>query len=338
MSTRGVYSIIPGESQGPGDGAPDKDVLGVCAPWVRFPPRRGDIAAVRMAAGKDRHFCPTGRKEFTMKYLPIFPELMEELEEFSDESVGKLMRAMSAYAFAGEEPDFAKGSPERLAWGFCRRKVDQWREKSEARATAGASGGSRPKQDEADESKPKQTEANESKPKQTEANGSKGKPQSQSQSQTEPESEDEDTHTDIPQQGNAGARARRSRSGWYDAENPDAPCDLSWQTSETARRSIAQRIIEKVCRGGFSMAPVITEAGALGQELFRSLEAAMMAGIPPGECQRIGERDKKAWLWEGHLKQLALDAGTAPESQAETWRRQISDCEDDLTAPLVAYG
>lgn len=270
-----------------------------------------------------------------MKYLPIFPELMEELSELDDASIGRMVRAMSAYAFDGVEPTFDKGTPERILWPVFRLKIDGWRDKSEKKAAAGAAGG------EANGSKPKQTEANESKPKQKEATGSKPKPQSQSQtqSQSEPQPEEDpedvDTHTEIYGER---PRARARRSTWYDPEHPERSFDNAWRFSEPARLAVAQRILETVLNEGLQVIPVPTDTGNLGEELLQSLEAAMRAGIPPDECQRIGERDRKSWLWEGHLKQLALDAGTAPPGRFEAWQNQVSECAEDLQEPAAAYG
>ncbi len=274
-----------------------------------------------------------------MKYLPIFPELAQELEELDDAQVGRMIRAMSAYAFEGRDPDFPRGSAERVLWPVFRLKIDGWRDKSEKRASAGSAGG------EANGSGAKQTEANGSKPKQTEANESKPKPQSQShtQSQTQPQIREIDTHD-----GTSGQEDARAREGvpasQYDPGDPLRPFDSAWRFSERARRRIAQRILDRVTPQ-ISSAVVVVDGEEerdriMGREIFDALTAAMAGDIPPDVCQQLGVAEGSIWRWEARLKQLALDAGSAPEDRTAVWRSQLEQLAEDLATPLAlsAYG
>lgn len=277
-----------------------------------------------------------------MKYLPIFPDLMEQLEEYPDESVGRLIRAMSAYAFAGTKPDFAPGSPERLAWPFCRWKVDEWQRKSEAQSgnrrkpdlSTGEPDLSTENQGKPDLStenqiKPIETNLNQPKPTETKRN-----PQSQSQSQ----SQEMDTHEDLQQHGDARARGAVP-AGQYDADHPERPFDSAWRFSELARRRIAQRILDAVAPR-ISKAVTVVEGDTdrdrvVGREIFEALQAAMAGDIPPDACQQLGLMSGTLWRWEARLKQFAISAGSAPEERFAVWQSQLDQLREDLDTPMI---
>lgn len=256
-----------------------------------------------------------------LDYLPVFPELMEALEEFDDAQVGRLLRAAAVYAFSGEEPDFAPGSPERFAWRFIRQRVDAAAAKREKKAAAGAQGG-RPKK--ADESTEKQTKADESLQEQSQT-------QAQVQGNPSPETPVEREHTHrVQPEGSAGARAGEGEAvpaGWYDPEHPDRPCDASWLGSDGARKAIAQRILDYVIRRKIVSPGAITaDSGrVIGREIMDALQAAMAAGKSPGECQRLAQDARALWVWEIRLKEAALEYGTAPPGLAETWREDVRE-------------
>ena len=282
-----------------------------------------------------------------LDYLPIFPELLEALEEFDDAHVGRLLRAAAVYAFSGVEPDFAPGSPERFAWRFIRQRVDAAAMKREKKAAAGGQGG-RPKK--AEESTEKQTKADESTEKQTEADESL---QSQSQEQAQEQEQEqepvnpvdpvENAHTQGEQpEGNAGARAGAGETvpaGWYDPEHPERPCDASWLGSDAARKAIAQRILDHVVRAkGVSLEICNADSGrTIGREIGPALCAAMAAGIPPGSCQQMAAAARTLWAWEIRLKAAALDAGTAPPGMEAAWREDVAEMRGDTEA-LALYG
>lgn len=279
-----------------------------------------------------------------LDYIQIYPETRQMVQRYAPADRCMLYEAMLDYGTTGALPAWPQDDLKWFVWEALRQKVDDAERAHKKKQAAGSAGGqSRGKQTEAEGSRDKQTEAEGSRPKQTEAEESKAKPESEAEAESESESdadpEDVDTHTEIPQQGDAGARARRLDR--YDPEHPDKPCDMAWRFSDRARAAIAQRIIEHVVPQLRSTAPVFTEAGPVGQEVFRALEAAMKAGIPPKQCQEIGEKDQSLWLWEGHLKQIALAWGTAGDAQ-DAWKAQVDECAEDLDAPcpqpLAAYG
>ena len=278
-----------------------------------------------------------------LDYLPVFPELMEALEEFDDAQVGRLLRAAAVYAFSGEEPDFAPGSPERFAWRFIRQRVDAAAAKREKKAAAGAQGG-RPKK--ADESTEKQTKADESTEKQDEAGESlqeQSQEQAQAQGDPSPVNPVERAHTQGTQQADsAGARARAGETvpaGWYDPEHPDRPCDASWLGSPQARKSIAQRILDHVIRRRVITPGAITaESGrAIGREIMEALQAAMAAGKAPAECQRMAQDARALWVWEIRLKEAALEYGTAPPGMAAAWREDVAELSAEAE-DVALYG
>lgn len=279
-----------------------------------------------------------------LDYLPIFPELLEALEEFDDAQVGRLLRAAAVYAFSGVEPDFAPGSPERFAWRFIRQRVDAAAMKREKKANAGAQGG-RPKK--AEESTEKQTKADESTEKQTEATESlqsQSQEQAQEQAQGTPSPvtpEREHTHREQPE-GNAGACVRAGETvpaGWYDPEHPERPCDASWLGSDAARKSIAQRILDYVTRHKvITLQAINAESGrVIGREIMPALQAAMAAGKSPAECQRLARDARDLWVWEIRLKEIALAYGTAPPGMAAAWREDVKELAGEAEE-IALYG
>lgn len=97
-----------------------------------------------------------------LDYLKVFPEFETMLRRYTDEERGRLFMAMMAYAYRGEEPDFAEDAHEWYIWDTIKLKIDQCAETLESKRASGKKGGSA-KQTEADASKAKQTEADASK-------------------------------------------------------------------------------------------------------------------------------------------------------------------------------
>lgn len=106
-----------------------------------------------------------------LDYLKVFPEFETMLKRYTDEERGRLFMAMMAYAYRGEEPDFAEDAHEWYIWDTIKLKIDQCAESLETKRANGKKGGS-VKQTEADESKTKQSEADASTSKQTQAEAS----------------------------------------------------------------------------------------------------------------------------------------------------------------------
>ena len=61
-----------------------------------------------------------------MKYLKIFTDYAEDIEELGDAECGRLFRAMLKYAASGAEPEF-RGN-ERFYWNAAKRNIDSARE------------------------------------------------------------------------------------------------------------------------------------------------------------------------------------------------------------------
>lgn len=105
-----------------------------------------------------------------LTYLKIFADMEETLSLYSDEERGRLLSAMMAYSFRGEEPEFT--GAERFVWPMLRNHIDSCEERSEKMKANGKRGGKSEANDsklEATESKAKQTKANESKDEQTDS-------------------------------------------------------------------------------------------------------------------------------------------------------------------------
>lgn len=76
-----------------------------------------------------------------MNYIRIFADMEEMLETYTDEQRGRLLSAMMAYAFRQEEPSFVKGDAELHVWSMIRKIIDDGRRMQDAKANAGAAGG-----------------------------------------------------------------------------------------------------------------------------------------------------------------------------------------------------
>lgn len=114
-----------------------------------------------------------------LEYIQIFADMEELFEPYDDAQIGRLMMAMMAYAYRGEQPEF--DGAEKYIWTVLRQHIDRCAASVEAKKSAGSKGGkkqaeeSTPKQNEAEPSKAKQTQANASRAKQSEAEPSKAK-------------------------------------------------------------------------------------------------------------------------------------------------------------------
>lgn len=108
------------------------------------------------------------------EYVPIFLDWEKVTEELNDQEKGRLIDAIVRYAAGGDWQERIKGN-ERYLFPAFRGQIDRNDSISKARAVAGATGGSKPKQNQAKVSKSKQTEANRSNAKQKEAKTTKEK-------------------------------------------------------------------------------------------------------------------------------------------------------------------
>ncbi len=130
-----------------------------------------------------------------LDYLKVFPEFETMLRRYTDEERGRLFMAMMAYAYRGEEPDFAEDAHEWYIWDTIKLKIDQCAETLESKRASGKKGGSA-KQTEADTSKANQSEAEESNVKHIEADASTPK-QTQAEASKAKQTEADTSKTDI---------------------------------------------------------------------------------------------------------------------------------------------
>lgn len=129
-----------------------------------------------------------------LTYLKIFADMEETLALYSDEERGRLLSAMMAYSFRGEEPEFT--GAERFVWPMLRNHIDSCEAQSEKQKANG-------KRNVKVES---QTEPNE-------ANESQIKPIEAKSSQTEPIQEQEQDHEQehVHDQEHKSTRGKRAR-------------------------------------------------------------------------------------------------------------------------------
>lgn len=69
-----------------------------------------------------------------MIYLQLFADKEALLEPFDDAERGRLLSAMMAYAFRGEQPELTGN--ERYIWPVFRQMIDQSRDESSTRINA----------------------------------------------------------------------------------------------------------------------------------------------------------------------------------------------------------
>lgn len=102
-----------------------------------------------------------------LEYIQLFADMETLFEPYDDAQRGRLIMAMMAYAYRGEEPNFT--GVEKFIWPVLRNHIDRCAQNVEAKKAAGSKGGRRraeDKQVEADASRTKQTQAEESETKQ----------------------------------------------------------------------------------------------------------------------------------------------------------------------------
>lgn len=140
-----------------------------------------------------------------LEYIQLFADMEALFEPFDDAQRGRLMTAMMAYAYRGEEPQFE--GVEKFGWPALKQHIDRCAANVEAKKAAGSKGGKRKsedKQTQAEKSESKQSEAETSRAKQTQADASRAK---QNAHNHEQEHEHEQDHT-HEQKKNNGACAR----------------------------------------------------------------------------------------------------------------------------------
>lgn len=111
-----------------------------------------------------------------LEYIQLFADMEALFEPYDDAQRGRLVMAMMAYAYRGEEPGF--DGVEKFIWPVLKQHIDRCAANVEAKKAAGSKGGKRKcddKQADAEESSAKQNEAEASKGKQTQADASESK-------------------------------------------------------------------------------------------------------------------------------------------------------------------
>lgn len=280
-----------------------------------------------------------------LEYVQLYPETLAAVKRYPAADRALLYEAMVSYGTEGAAPDWPEDDLKWLIWESLRQRVDLAARKSETNRNNRKRNGTT-----ANETERTGTNQNE-----TERNGTNRNPQSESEPEAETEADPEENPVDLPverehthreqqQEGGAGAGARAGEAvpaGWYDPEHPDRPCDASWLGSDTARRAIAQRILDHVIRVKKSVRcecwTAETTGRVIGKNIMPALCAAMAGGVSPGRCQRIGEQNGTLWAWEVRLMEEAINAGTAPPDDLWEWRKAVEELRGNVEENLL-YG
>ena len=131
-----------------------------------------------------------------LTYLKIFADMEETLNLYSDEERGRLMSAMMAYSFRGEEPEFT--GAERFIWPTIRNHIDSCEAKNEKQKANGTNGG-RPKT----QQNPEEPNHNPTKPNETQS-----KP---NETQQNPIQEQDHEQEHVHDQDHKGTKGKRTR-------------------------------------------------------------------------------------------------------------------------------
>lgn len=142
-----------------------------------------------------------------LEYLQLWADMEALFEPYDDAQRGRLMMAMMAYAYRGEEPNFS--GVEKFIWPVLRQHIDRCAANVEAKKAAGSKGGKN-KQAE------KQTEAEASKGKQTQADASENKQNAHNQYHDHDNDHD---HKQEQEKKEENARAREGAPAAAPAED-----------------------------------------------------------------------------------------------------------------------
>lgn len=178
-----------------------------------------------------------GLKEVGLEYIQLFKDMEMLFDPYDDAQRGRLIMAMMAYAYRGEEPDFE--GVEKFIWPVLRQHIDRCAQNVEAKKAAGSKGGRNGKADKqtkSDESNAKQTEAEESKTKQTEADGGESKQNAHTQYHDHEHDHDHNHNEEV---------VTRVRARTAAAAEPVDAIDGSDLTETIAVHQEAERLIKR---------------------------------------------------------------------------------------------
>ena len=132
-----------------------------------------------------------------LEYLQLFADMESLFEPYDDAERGRLMMAMMAYAYRGEEPRFAGN--ERFIWPVLRQHIDRCAASVEKQKANGSKGGRPPKnKTEENPAKPEETHRNPKKPKETQRNHNQDHDQEQDHSHDHSQNHVQESYSDQP--------------------------------------------------------------------------------------------------------------------------------------------
>ena len=161
-----------------------------------------------------------------LEYIQLFSDMETLFDPYDDAQRGRLVMAMMAYAYRGEEPAF--DGVEKFIWPVLRRHIDRCAQNVDAKKAAGSKGGKKKSED-------KQSEADASRAKQMQAEASRSKQNAHTK-----EKEHEKEHENDKEEVVTRVRARTAAA----AEPVDA-IDGADLTEEIAMHAEAERLIKR---------------------------------------------------------------------------------------------
>lgn len=204
-----------------------------------------------------------------LEYLQLWADMEELFQPYDDAQRGRLIMAMMAYAYRGEEPEFT--GVEKFIWPVLRQHIDRCTQSIEAKKAAGSKGGKSGKSD-------KQNKADESKQKQNEAESSIAK-QSESESKQNAHTQYHDHEHDHDHNNNVVVDARARATATATAE-PVVAFDGSDVTEIIAQRREVEQLIKhyRLTDNDTTMDALLDDVERWGMEAVKqALESASLS-------------------------------------------------------------
>lgn len=218
-----------------------------------------------------------------LEYLQLWADMEALFEPYDDAQRGRLIMAMMAYAYRGEDPEFT--GVEKFIWPVLRQHIDRCTQNIEAKKAAGSKGGKgskTEKQTQADVNKNKQNEAEVSNAKQEEAEASKQE-QNESKSKQNAHTQYHDHDNDHDQYHNheevvvVDARARATATATPESVEAFDGSDI---TEVIEQRREVERLIKRyrLTNNDTTMDALLDDVGRWGMDAVKgALESASLA-------------------------------------------------------------
>lgn len=259
-----------------------------------------------------------------LEYLQIWADMEELFQPYDDAQRGRLIMAMMAYAYRGEEPEFT--GVEKFIWPVLRQHIDRCTQSIEAKKAAGSKGGKGSKSDkqtQADGSKSKQSEAEASKEKRTGADESESKQNAHTQYQYHDQYHTHDhNHNDVVVDAHATATT---------ANEPVTGIDGSDLSESIALNAEVDSLLKKYRIAEYNRDALMDEIGKHGLDKVREVmqkaaESDNRGGLSITfirACLSNDGKPKPARSSPGQVKEQMLRY--SPEDRKATYSAAIVD-------------